>query len=617
MSLMKDYKGRAGALLRGLAAGVTAAGCVAVAADEDASLLEVGETTYGALAEIILEPQQSSDGARAFLRHREPVVLSLEETSQMTGNRNLTVQVQRQRRAVAGARRIQSESVFDPVFVYSTNYFRPNTFDRDAVVQRVRESEVDFDRLEAEFAAIAAGQPRPDTEEVCVIIDGVLVNGDSCTEQNEFSSRKEFASFDTGPFWSVTGGINASKLFRWGGVASVDYASKYTYKTFHTFGLLATPFDPDDPLGRGSRFGWTSNASVSLSMPLPFTRNFGEYGSQTNVNLKIADLAYTRSDWDAMAALNDRVGASQVSYWQLVAAAATLHATVEQRRLIEDIAVKVRRRYDERLATEYDRMQAEERLQRVLETEELAWSAYLQASNDLVQLLDLDGDLLIIPQEFETSLEATHSVDASRVIDSAMSNRAEIRSAEQALESAQVARRHATAQARPDISLVLSWTFSQTDTAVGYKRFTGSVANIIDPDSDDLFVGVFYRRPLGNVALKAARDRAGYLHSQARFTLDQQRISVADEVNRAVADLLSNEAQVKLTKANADLALQAHERAQRLRTQGVVSEFELLNTYQELLNARVAHVQAQARYQQSYADLQRAQGLLGSRYDVL
>ncbi len=584
---------------------------------EDAPVARV-VATYDDLATLVSPPASGSErGARGFVARLKPVILSFEEASAMVADNNLDVRVRAELKESASARVIQSASVFDTVFTYSTNYFRPNTFDRDAVTLRLREQVVDFERLEAEFEAIAAGQPRLDSEEVCVVVDGELINGQACADNTEFSKRKENASFDSGPFWNVSAGLNVGRQFRWGGSFDVDYASTYRYKRFHSLGLFLETLDPDDPLDSGSRRAWTSSLGLSFSMPLPFSKDFGEYGSRTNVNLKLADIDYSRTAWDKTATFNDRIGETQASYWRLVGAALRLHTTVAQRALIEQMAAKVEQRFDERLATDYDRIQAGERLQRVLEQEEAAWSDYLQASNELVQLLDFESDLLIIPHGYEERLHAEHQVDPAAALATALDERAELRSAEQALESARVAREHAAHQARPDLSLVVSWSLSQVDTAVGYTDWSGSFANLVDPDQDDFFVGVFFRRPFGNAAPRAARERAGYLRQRAQFALDQQRINIADDVNATVAALLSSEAQVKLTRATAELAQTAFERAERLRGQGVVSEFELLNAYQELLDARTAYVDALANYQQSYAGVERAQGLLAEQYNGL
>ena len=111
---------------------------------------------------------------------------------------------------------------------------------------------------------------------------------------------------------------------------------------------------------------------LSFSTPLPWTKDFGRLGSRSNVDLELSYIERDQAGWDELASLNASVGAARISYWDLVSAALRLHTVSRQRAIIEGIAEKVQQRYDERLATDYDRVQALERLQNVLESEERA-----------------------------------------------------------------------------------------------------------------------------------------------------------------------------------------------------------------------------------------------------
>jgi hypothetical protein len=154
---------------------------------------------------------------------------------------------------------------------------------------------------------------------VCVTVDGLLVNPDQCSLQTEVSPRREFASRKIDKenhAWSFTWA--ASQLFPWGSLLSVEFETTRRTKSFFPLDDIGLnrQLSASDPIGQGSNFPWTTDFSVSLTSPLPFSRDFGPYGSLDNVGVKLARVGRRQADWDLAAVANAALRDANDAYWE-------------------------------------------------------------------------------------------------------------------------------------------------------------------------------------------------------------------------------------------------------------------------------------------------------------
>lgn len=581
------------------------------------------EPTQGFSAELVPERleavseairtavREGGEGVLAVVGGRQLVELPQARVADLARKRSLAVQVQVQGREQARAFADERDAAFDLVVNFNVNHQRNDFFARSEVIARDRIPDVDFEELQRDARALAAGQPNPQSRFFCVVVDGVLVNEAECASetQTEFSALREFASFDLDTTHSTGIGLDLIKPLRFGGRVDFFVQSTHRKKDFYNLGFLNEPLDLDDPIGLGSRFPWTSFIGVEFSTPVPFARNFGTHGNFDNVSLRLAGIAEEQADWNLAATVNTVVGEVLTRYWTLVGAMETLHATRSHRETLEQIFAGIQRLYDQRLITSYDYSQVQADLENVRNQEEIAWSAYVVTSNALAELLDYEPSTLILPVDLSFEDPSSRQLDAQRARQTALGKRYELKAGEAEIRSAEEIIRFRENQTRPDISVVASVNYAQSDAAIGYRNWGGSLWQLLEPDSSNYFIGIFYRLPFGHKAERSALSQARAQSMQAQDQYGLLELGITEQVNSAVASVSSAALQSELARTNLELAQSAYERAERLQGLGLATQFELLRTFSDLLDARLAHIGASVAYQQALVNLQAAQGL--------
>lgn len=575
-----------------------------------------------ALKELVVSSLgEGNPGARAYFQRRAARDLSLQDVEGLALGRNLDVKVQRLRVRQSEQGIIGADSGFDPSLNYSVNFDVSRSLERVETFTRIHEKVIDFDKLEDDFRIIAnGGVPTP--AEPCVIVDGELVNGigsganPPCDGNLELSPVKDFASFESDYLsrWGLA--VDASKSFFWGGNVSVGLSSEYVRRLGTSFGLFDAPLSVDNPLGTGSRYAWASALSLAVSVPLPYSKDFGEWGFRPSVDVKQALEAYEQSQWVYGRTTNDVVRDAHRLYWGVVNAILQLRTAIRHRETLEELYQGAKRRFDQRQITQYELVQSEADLENIRNVEEQAWDAYLTASNALVELLDLGRDVYVVPARHVEDLQRSHEVDVATALETSYQRRPELKVAESVVNASDNELRHAKEQTRPDVFLSASYALSQDNSILGYRDPVHSLENIFRPDKDDFFVGLFYRYPFGNVAVKKRLSEARIRRTQSTDNRERTRIRITQDVNSAAADVLSAESQTRLTRTNLRLAELAYDRGKRLRENGLITEFELLEVFDALLDARNAHILAKTAYQAFYAQFAWAQGLLAERYET-
>ncbi len=552
---------------------------------------------------------ERAEGARAFLYQRRIVPLHHAELDSASRERNLAIEIQRERYAQSQSATVEARATFDSVFTGSVVHERGHTFDRAHAITRLREEVVDFDQLEFEFNQIEAGRPVL-SETICVIVDGQVINLDTCQDNTDFNTKPETASFEGPLTYSWSGTFDWSKSFRWGLSANAFVETRKDKRGFHAFPTpLVREFAPNDPIGIGDRLDWSSNIGGGFSLPLPYARNFGRYGSFESVGIDIADIERDQAKWRIDATRNLVQGDVHQQYWALVGALQSLQITVAQQEALAEIVGSTRRRYEERVITAYEMAQAEAELENVRNFEQIAWSQYVVAANALIDTLNYDPDSIILPTGYDNAFVAEYAVDSEGVLQTAMTNRNELKVSAADIDTNALLIRFRENQMRPDLSFQFSVSYGQTSIAYGYANAGASLLRIVDPDSSDYFVGVSYRLPFGKVAERSALSQSRIRTMQATDNYKLLELAIVEEVNSAIADFRSAQTQIQLARGNTDLAELAYDRVVRLQGLGLATQFEKLRTLSDLLDARIALIDARVGYHQSYARLQSGQGL--------
>jgi outer membrane protein TolC len=570
-------------------------------------------------------------GALNYLRNRQLLVLTNTEALTVAQENNLAIQTSQQDKEIAREFYRESKAVFNPILNLSGSYTRSESFNRSETITRPRGSTITFfgDTIDPNLT------PNPPNESgivnrdlsnsfsnfVCVTVEGRVVNPSQCALQTVRFAQLEFASVATRPLETWSFDFGATQLFPWGQSLSANFESIYLRKNFFNLDPLglAQPLSSNDPIGQGSTFPWTTAFVATFISPLPFSKNFGPYGSVANVGVMLADRGDRQAAWNLEAQANDALLAVNEAYWEVVRNIRRLQITIDQRQILEALAKRAQRLFDERIITTYDKAQTEANLEDIKNREQIAWNDFVASSNILVELLNYEPGTLILPAGYSADLLALESkppisIESKEAFDTAMDRRPEIKASQIAIESSDILVKHRQTQIRPDLTLTAGVTLNQSNAVLGYDSWDHSFGQVFNPDNTDFFVGVNFRIPFGNLAARSALSQARIGRNQAMDQSQQIINGVIQEINTVITDTYGSHARIKQRRANLDLAQLAYNKADLLKEQGLVTDFELLRKLSELLSARFDYIDTLIDYRKTSARLLRAQGVLAAQY---
>ncbi|MGF1612413.1 MAG: TolC family protein [Gammaproteobacteria bacterium] len=600
------------------------------------------------LAERVLTAVETEGrGASAYLYRKRPRRLTVDEAMQQVVQRNPSILAQRQVTVSARQLRLQSQAAFDPLLNLAAAYTRTDFFGRSEVIVRQRPTQFivqgttqDADGTLDDTGSITgqAGAPEGTVDPisgqtvgeesqpisvtdafgnlVCVSVNGELVNPEQCALKTEPRAARELASGEADPLeaWSFIAG--AGKLFPWGSRLGIELESTRRIKNFFPlddFGIFR-PLSGDDPIGRGSSFPWTTAFTASLDTALPWSKDFGPYGSVANVGVLLAKVGERQADWSLTAAINGTLLAADDAYWELVRSLLQLEIAQNQAETLTARAARADKLYEARQITTYEKAQIDTELANIESQQELAWAAVVRNSNRLGELLDYPEEVILLPQRYAQALQQAVVVDEHSAFSTARLSRPELNVARLGLESSRILFNNSQAQTRPDLFLTFRVALSQDDRVLGYESFEDSLSNTFSPDISDYFVGLSFRVPFGNREVRSRSAQARLQRDQARDTVQQTEIAVIQQINTVMAAINSTQAQIAASEAGLQNAELAFAKAQDLREQGLVTEFELLQKLNDRLFSQAGYIDALIEHRKTQAQLLAAQGTLVTQY---
>ncbi len=589
----------------------------------DAFLAPEAETPINDL--ILKAIGQGGAGTLGHLRGRAIIDLSIHGASEAAQDKNLQIQTSQQDKKLARELLRESQAVFDPLLNLSGGYTRIDTYERSESITRERSTDATFVPV-----STAPGDVPPSVDEegnqitsqeffgtlICVTVDEALVNAEQCSLTTETRTEREFASFSGTPSEAWDFAFGAAQLFPWGSSLEAQFQSIHRIKEFFNldpFGLLQQ-LSTDDPIGQDSRFPWTTSFVAAFTTPLPYSRNFGPYGFFPTVGVMLAERRDRRADWVVAASANSVLRDVDSAYWEIVRSIKQLEITVEQRTVLERLAARAQVLFDAGALTRYDKAQVEADLEDFRNREQIAWNNYIAASNALVELLDYEGDKVILPVHYSSELKTPVTVDSEAAFATAMEHRPEIKLSKLDVEASDIRFKHRKVQTFPDLSLSAGVFLNQSDAVLGYKDWTDSFGNVFDPDQENFFVSINFRIPLGNRALKSALSQARIQRDQATDESQRTVNDVIRQLNTVIADIYSTEAEKTERKINLELAQLAYDKASGLIERGLITSFELLRKLNDLFTARSAYIDTLVDHRKTRAQLLAAEGVLGTRY---
>lgn len=579
----------------------------------------------GDIEQMLRATGGDAGGARAGARNMPMRRVSADAVARAVLNDNLDVLSAAEAQTGARARVDQRSAAFDPTLFFSSSYTHADSRGRFTTIGRFR----NVDPFAEDSTADAEGDVLDDqrTTGVCsVTIDGdgtvnlegnVVdengnVNNESCFAPPVYSEETEFASGGGRSRQTLTNTAGVGVRFPVGGQASLSVTSTWRKKFAFQAPALTTQLSAHDPFGWGEegRF-WTSSANATLTMPLPYAKGFGRDGDAGSVGLRFARAAQERTAWNLRSTRNGALNQAMTLYWDMVQAAETARLLSRTRSSIAARLAAQKRLFDSGLNTQYDVLQIEVELANLTGREELAWDQFLTAGRKLQTLMNAPRGEVLIPPPLDELPEAPLNFRLrADVYDRAIADHPDARISDLDYEVSRANLRFRHNQALPDVTFTATASIAQNDSAFGYTDPFKSFGALLRPDSANLFFGVRYRIPLGNVAAESALQRARVEERQAFDRRQKTRQDIASGVDDAIASLMAAQTQLARADADRNLSRQAYQRAVDMRDQWLVSEFEVLNRFNDTLNAETSWSLARISVRRAQTRLAAVQGLL-------
>jgi outer membrane protein TolC len=575
-------------------------------------------------------------GALSYLRNRQLLVLTNTEALSVAQENNLAIQASQQDKEIARESLRESKAAFNPILNISGSYDRTDNYTRSEFITRDRGGTLTFFDGATGVTGDPSATPNPPDESgirnatnafgnfVCVTVDGELINGSQCALIPIRNTQLEFASlglrFGIRPVEAWSFAFGATQLFPWGQSLTAEFESIHLRKNVFRFDNgLDQPLSLGDPIGRGGAYPWTTSFVANFTTPLPFSKNFGPYGSVANVGVMLADRNDRLAAWNLEAQANAALNAVDGAYWEVVRAVRQLQIRMEQRLVLEALAEQAKRLFEAKTITTYDKAQTDANLENIKNQEQIAWNNFIASSNILVELLNYEPGTLILPAGYSADLLAAEGrppipIEPKEAFDIAMERRPEIKASQIAIESSDILVKHRQTQIRPDLNLTAGVALNQSNAILGYASWDDSFSNVFSPDASNFFVGVNFRIPFGNLAARSALSQARISRNQATDQSQQVINAVTQEINTVISDAYSTHARIKQSRANLDLAQLAYSKAELLKGQGLVTDFELLRKLSDLLSARSTYIDTLVDYRRTRARLLSAEGVLAAQY---
>ncbi len=549
--------------------------------------------------------QAAMDEDNGLLNTRKTVTLSNRGATMMALDKNLSLRRGMLSDQIAQDALTEARAVFDPVLTLSLAYDRTQANTRIETVDRFQSATTVDENGNNVLVIDAALDPRNPV----VIFTEPREEGERGDAQI-LANQKPITGNDD----SWTMGVGLEQALPWGGAVQINYQAinKDTHFINNPNVFTDNPNPPLNLIGFGSyKRPWVSQLLASLQMPLPGTKDFGQYAPQT-LNKRKADLNRQSASFAIKGVINKTLKQVDTAYWDLVESALAVEAGEESRIAAEKQLASAKRLYSAQSANNFDIAQAEMTMAGSVVSILQIWSNYLKASDQLAVLLDMPANSLIVPEGYSTEVAAVESV--SQTSDNAIEQHPDLQAEKFLSELQKIESDAGRNRTAPDLTFNVELGLRQSNLIYGYKSFADSLSSVFDPDISTQSLGLSYSLPLGNRALKAANRASAAGYNQSKFNLQATRNNLDSNLLNAEAGLEAAQQRLLYLTEAFHFAQSSYTKALAQQRRRDVREFELAGQHARLLQARLDYIAALISIKRAETALLEAQGILNQKY---
>ncbi len=542
-------------------------------------------------------------GAWSVVSGRQPVYLTLGGAVARALENNLQLRIAGADAEIARQIIAEAQAVFDPVFNLSVGYAHSDTYGRSRiglVNQRVFTPPNGNQSFCVETGGVPGGAACPKSAQRPS--PAIIMLGWNSIPVGGIQPREIDASTEAiGPTEVLTTTIGLDQQLPWGQSIRVAHQTRYQDVLYRK----NFAYDEDT----------TANLFVDLASPLPFTAGFGETAPAA-MAVERAQVASELVDWSVRGTANLIIAQTNAAYWNLVAAIEALYVSEQNLALVADMNRRMKRRYDEHLATTYDMTQADAELRRAQVQIEQARAAMVEASEALGLLVENDPAALLqavyLPVGYAGLLDDWLATDYDRAMALAKANRPAFFAVERQRRLADIDVAVAENLARPSVLASLSTGLRQTGTAIGYDDVFEANRNLFDPDVRTVSGALSYSYALGENAKEAQLESARIFRTDAALAGEQEALQADVDIRNLLAQIDAARAQVKLAKLEVERQAALYDSLVRRQDLGDVTQYQLVLASRDLLNAHQRYVAAVTANKVLEGSLLEAQGTIAA-----
>ncbi len=536
------------------------------------------------------------------------VDLSARDAALVALQKNLTIEQARLGSRIVNQILVQAEALFDPTLSASFSYDRNRVFSREETDYKFKKATVtDYS---PEFSTPSGGASaflRP------------ITNPESPVEYIEYdkerpagyypSTRTSSEDDPTLPDGIQTYNIAVSQQLPWGSYLSLSL------KSVNKERIYANNADAGQDVATYGKYErpWDSALTASLSAALPFTRNFGSEAADADVALKQAQIAVSRRRHEADDIITSTLKTVDDAYHDLVRSMIAVQAGLGNLTRVDRLARKTRAMFDRQEITALEMAQVDSEMFRVRGLVEDRWNGFIQSSNEVRRLLNVQEPVMYVPAGYLANLRRSSSfiLEGDKAVK--VSDSPSFKAEKWNVESSAVALRQAELHMRPQVDFSASASFSQA-TTYGYETYVESLSNIIVPDTLIQNYSVTYTQPIGRRADRSSLEISKHGHAASQLAMRLVESKVRLQLKNGLVNHSSAKRRVEISERGYELALLAYDKAATQQGSRGVTEYELVLKSQDVLAAHSALISALVDMKKAESAVLAASGQLAENY---
>jgi outer membrane protein TolC len=421
--------------------------------------------------------------------------------------------------------------------------------------------------------------------------------------EDSFTQTFNESESDTTPIGVSNLDLSLGKAFQYGGYYQLQWSSNLAAFDGTTFNQAGQEIDLDNQYEN----------SLSVTYRHPLLKNAGRDVNTTGI--KIAQKNRDVSIGSLRSTVISVVTDVKNSYWDLVNAIANLEAAKGSLQLAEDLVKINEAQVNVGTLAPIEVLQAQAQAASRKVSVTTAELDVRNSEDQLRRLLNFAEDDPVWDSTIvatDAPAEEAPTLSLEEGISLALENREELKQLQQAIEIKELSLLYSENQMKPEVNLLSSMGTTGSDTSFG-DSLTGSV----DLKNFNLTVGADFSYALGNRAARSEYNQAKLELDQSRLTYRNQEQALIVSVRAVHRNVLTAYDLIGSTRIARELAEEQLDAEQKKFSEGLSTNFQVLDYQNQLTQARTNEALAITRYNQALANLDQAIGYTLQRHSIV